>query len=132
MIDRDKASHIAPSGEKTTDLALEAGGDPPQETVNLDASPLTPCPSPEYERGEPSPVPARSSLVGAAVSLAASLARFAASGFKTVDEPLHQLRMSHCSRCEYRRDSQCALCRCFIAKKAWLPHEDCPIGRWTS
>ncbi len=78
----------------------------------------------------PSNAPAPRSLVGAAVSLAASMARFAASGFKTVDESLHQLRMSHCSPCEYRRDTQCSLCRCFIAKKAWLPHEDCPIGRW--
>ena len=78
------------------------------------------------------PVPAPSSLMGAAMSFAASIARFAASGFKTVDEPLHQLRMSHCEPCEYRRDTQCSLCRCFIAKKAWLPHEDCPIGRWES
>ena len=78
------------------------------------------------------PVPSPSSLMGAAMSLAASLARFAASGFKTVDESLHQLRMSHCRPCEYRKDSQCSLCRCFIAKKAWLPHEDCPIGRWPS
>jgi len=78
------------------------------------------------------PVPAASSFVGAAASFAASMARFAASGFKTVDEPLHQLRMSHCSACEYRNDSQCSLCRCFIAKKAWLPNEDCPIGRWPS
>ena len=74
------------------------------------------------------PVP--STLMGAAVSFATSMARFAASGFKTVDEPLHQLRMSHCQPCGYRNDSQCSLCRCFIAKKAWLPHEDCPIGRW--
>jgi hypothetical protein len=76
------------------------------------------------------PVPAPSSLMGAAVSLAASMATFAASGFKTVDQPLHDLRMSHCGACEYRHETQCSLCRCFIAKKAWLPHEDCPIGKW--
>ncbi len=81
----------------------------------------------EIDRGV---VPAPSSLAGAAASFAASMAKFAASGFKTVDEPLHALRMSHCSACEYRRDTQCSLCRCFISKKAWLPHEDCPIGRW--
>jgi hypothetical protein len=66
------------------------------------------------------------------VSFAAAMARFAASGFKTVDEPLHQPRMSHCQSFEHRRDTQCSLCRCFIAKKAWLPREDCPIGRWES
>jgi hypothetical protein len=72
----------------------------------------------------------RKSLPAAAVAFAASMARFAASGFKTVEEPLHQLRMSECEPCEYRTDNKCSLCRCFIAKKAWLPHEDCPIGRW--
>ena len=55
---------------------------------------------------------------------------FAASGFKTVNPALHDVRMSKCQTCEHRRDSQCAICRCFIDKKAWLPHEDCPIGRW--
>ncbi len=63
---------------------------------------------------------------------AASLARFAASGFKTVDGPLYELRMGHCKECEYRKETQCALCRCFIAKKAWLLHEDCPVGKWES
>jgi hypothetical protein len=76
------------------------------------------------------PLPAPRSLVSAAASFAASTARFAASGFKTVDAALHQLRMGHCQPCEYRKAAQCALCRCFIDKKAWLPHEDCPIGRW--
>ena len=75
-------------------------------------------------------VPSPKSLPHAASSFAVSMARFAASGFKTVDQPLHELRMTHCQPCEYRHDSQCSLCRCFIEKKAWLPHEDCPIGRW--
>ena len=78
------------------------------------------------------PAPERVSALEAAVSFASSMARFVASGFKTVDEPLHALRMSHCQACDYRHESQCSLCRCFIAKKAWLPHEDCPIGRWRS
>jgi hypothetical protein len=68
----------------------------------------------------------------AVASFAASMIRFAASGFKTVDESLHELRMSRCSQCEHRKETQCALCRCYIDKKAWLPHEDCPIGKWPS
>jgi hypothetical protein len=80
--------------------------------------------------GRAEQAPAPRSLVGAAAAFAGSMAKFAASGFKTVDDTLHQLRMNHCQPCEYRHDSQCSLCRCFIAKKAWLPHEDCPIGRW--
>jgi hypothetical protein len=68
----------------------------------------------------------------AAAAFSASMVKFAASGFKTVDEPLHSLRVAQCQTCEHRRDSQCSLCRCFIDKKAWLPHEDCPVGRWTA
>jgi hypothetical protein len=42
----------------------------------------------------PGPVRTPSSLMGAAVSLAASIAKFAASGFKTVDESLGQEKVS--------------------------------------
>jgi hypothetical protein len=80
--------------------------------------------------GSAEQVPAPRSLVGAAAAFAGSMAKFVASGFKTVEAPLHDLRTSHCQPCQYRVDSQCSLCRCFIDKKAWLPHEDCPIGRW--
>jgi hypothetical protein len=38
--------------------------------------------------------------------------------------------LAQCGPCEHRQQSRCTLCRCFIAKKAWLPHEDCPLGRW--
>jgi hypothetical protein len=80
--------------------------------------------------GEREDAPRPACLIGAAASFAASMARFAASGFITVDEPLHELRMNHCQACEYRRESKCSLCRCFVSKKAWLPYEDCPVGRW--
>lgn len=75
-------------------------------------------------------VPSSRSLVGAAGAFAASMAKFAATGFKTVDAGLHELRVGQCRTCEHHRDSQCSLCRCFIDKKAWMPHEDCPIGLW--
>ena len=65
------------------------------------------------------PVPAPSTLMGGVA--AASLARFAASGFKTVDGPLYELRMGHCKECEYRKETQCTLCRCFIAKGVAAP-----------
>jgi hypothetical protein len=79
-----------------------------------------------------SPIHIPTSLVGAASSFAASMARFVASGFKMVEQSLYDLRMDHCQVCAYRRESQCSLCRCFVAKKAWLPHEDCPVERWES
>jgi len=77
-------------------------------------------------------MPTPASLAHAAASFATSLARFVASGFKTSDGPLHELRMGHCRYCQYLQGSQCSLCRCFIEKKAWLTHEDCPLGRWSS
>ena len=73
---------------------------------------------------------ARPSFLGMAASFAGSMAKFAASGFKRVDEQSHRLRMAQCKPCEHRRRTRCDCCGCFIAKKAWLPHEDCPIGRW--
>jgi hypothetical protein len=76
------------------------------------------------------PVPGSPSLLGMATSLAGSMARFAASGFKRVDEQSHRLRLGRCAPCEYRQDARCTFCGCFVAKKAWLPHEDCPLGRW--
>jgi hypothetical protein len=66
-----------------------------------------------------------------AASFAGSMAKFAASGFKLVDEQTHRLRVGQCNRCPYRRENRCAICGCYFAKKAWLPHEDCSIGRWT-
>jgi hypothetical protein len=70
------------------------------------------------------------SFLGLAASFAGSMAKFAASGFKRVNQQTHTLRMSRCQLCEYRRQTRCTCCGCFVAKKAWLPHEDCPIGRW--
>jgi hypothetical protein len=74
--------------------------------------------------------PKPASFLKATASFAQSMAKFAASGFKVVDEKSHSLRMNHCNPCEYRQNTRCTLCWCFIDKKAWLPHEDCPIGRW--
>jgi hypothetical protein len=70
------------------------------------------------------------SLAATAASFAGSMLKFAASGFKTVDEQLHRLRLAQCEPCAHRRNTRCTLCRCFVVKKAWLPHEDCPLGRW--
>ena len=74
--------------------------------------------------------PAPPGVLGMAASFATSMAKFAAGGFKTVDPGVHRVRVEQCGPCEHRRESRCQLCGCFIDKKAWLPHEDCPIGRW--
>ena len=73
----------------------------------------------------------RPTMLGLATSFAGSMAKFAASGFKRVEEESHRLRVGQCEPCSYRKENRCMLCGCFFAKKAWLPHEDCPIGKWT-
>jgi hypothetical protein len=86
--------------------------------------------SPEEAADAPRPTAAPPTFLGMAASLVGSMAKFAASGCKTVDEESHRLRMSRCGPCQYRRHNRCILCGCFIVPKAWLPHEDCPIGHW--
>jgi hypothetical protein len=70
------------------------------------------------------------SVLGMAASFTASMAKFAASGFQRVDAEIHDVRVGRCAECEYFNEPRCKLCGCFTDKKAWLPHEDCPIGRW--
>ena len=82
----------------------------------------------EHAAGSPSAVNPPS-LLGMAASFVGSMAKFAASGFKKVDEQSHALRMNVCGPCEYRQAKRCVCCGCFVAEKAWLPHEDRPIGR---
>ncbi len=72
------------------------------------------------------------SLVEMAASFTTSMAKLASSGFKTVDRDSFRVRAEQCLSCEHRQGSRCKVCGCFFDLKARLPHEDCPIGRWTS
>ena len=85
---------------------------------------------PRAHAGQPSAVPTPPTILAMATSFATSMARFASSGFKRAPAQTHKLRTDACALCNYRRQNRCTLCGCFVAKKAWLPHEDCPIGRW--
>ena len=84
---------------------------------------------PEEPATEPPPFKAPT-LAGMAASFAGSMAKFAASGFKTTPPEIHAGRLAECDPCKYREGTRCKLCGCFVDKKAWMPHEDCPIGRW--
>jgi hypothetical protein len=65
-----------------------------------------------------------------AKSLATSMAKWAASGFQTAPQEVYDARLAACAGCKYHEPPRCTLCGCFTEKKAWLPHEDCPIGKW--
>ena len=116
MIDRGKIENSALAGGAREGVARSAKDDPARSpAVPAFAAPQGPAPR---------------SLIGAAAGFAASMARFAASGFQRIGEQSQRLRVSHCEPCRYRKQNRCTLCGCFFAKKAWLPHEDCPIGKW--
>ncbi len=65
-----------------------------------------------------------------AVSFSSSMVKFVSSGFDTVSREAHDARLAACADCKHRDDAMCVLCGCWVDKKAWMPHEDCPIGRW--
>lgn len=71
-------------------------------------------------------------LARMAGSFTKSMAQFAASGFQTVPKEVHELRVVACEACEHRSGAQCQLCGCVIEAKGWLPHEDCPLGKWAA
>lgn len=69
-------------------------------------------------------------LLRMALSAVKSMAKFLESGFKPVPPQTRQKRLQTCASCEHHTGMRCKLCGCFTAAKSWLPHEDCPIGKW--
>jgi len=39
-------------------------------------------------------------------------------------------RLDHCRRCAHFQGGMCKVCGCYLAAKAALASESCPIGRW--
>ena len=65
-----------------------------------------------------------------AFSAAKSMTRFVGSGLKTVSSATYRKRLRTCAPCEHHTGLRCKVCGCFTKAKAWMPHEDCPIGKW--
>ncbi|MFC8447778.1 hypothetical protein [Kitasatospora sp. NPDC057223] len=77
-----------------------------------------------------------------------AIGRWAASGFGRVPEDAYRARMTACQGCEHlavppksrlyrltgsaQQKSVCGLCGCDVRRKAWLPTEHCPDGRWSA
>lgn len=70
------------------------------------------------------------SMLGMAASFTSSMAEWAATGFQRVEAARHDARLAVCNTCKHHEAPRCKLCGCFTDKKAWLPHEDCPLGKW--
>ncbi|OHB80459.1 MAG: hypothetical protein A2W31_16730 [Planctomycetes bacterium RBG_16_64_10] len=120
----------------TVDVSLtgiygtEIGWGPAPSAAESNVPPGSPNPGPQQPASGPTPPVAPPSLLDMAASFTASMARFAASGFRRVDAATYRARVDQCAGCAYRQGTRCQVCGCFVDKKAWLPHEDCPIGRW--
>jgi len=69
-------------------------------------------------------------LLRMAYSALKSMVQFVGSGCKTVSAETHRQRLQTCEGCEYYTGIRCRVCGCFTDTKAWLPHEDCPQGKW--
>jgi tetratricopeptide (TPR) repeat protein len=71
-------------------------------------------------------------LLRMALSAAKAMAKFVGSGFKTVPAQTLRQRLETCAACEHHTGVRCRLCGCFTSAKARLPHEECPLGKWSS
>lgn len=80
----------------------------------------------------PKSPPAPPTTAAMAASFVGSMAEWAKGGFQVVPAATHQVRLAACQECSYHEAPRCTLCGCFTDKKAWLPHEDCPLGKWPS
>jgi tetratricopeptide (TPR) repeat protein len=69
-------------------------------------------------------------LLRMALSAVQALTRYLGSGCRTVAAPIHRQRLASCAACEHHTGVRCLLCGCFTGIKAWLPHEECPLGKW--
>jgi tetratricopeptide (TPR) repeat protein len=79
----------------------------------------------------PQPEPARGpGLLRMAFSAAKSMAKFLMAGLKTVPAAERQRRLLKCATCAQHTGMRCRVCGCFTGAKAWLAHEQCPLGKW--
>jgi len=67
-----------------------------------------------------------------AISAGKALARFVGSGLKTVSAEMFRKRLQQCAGCNYHTGLRCRICGCFTNLKARLPHEECPLGKWSA
>jgi tetratricopeptide (TPR) repeat protein len=70
-------------------------------------------------------------LLRMAVSAAKAMMDFVGSGMKVVSRDMYLQRLDTCGGCTNHTGVRCKVCGCFTSVKARLPHEKCPVGKWT-
>lgn len=73
------------------------------------------------------PLPKAVTMAG---NLGKALVGFIADGGKSVTEEQLEQRLLVCSDCPQRRNTRCAVCGCYLAAKAKLASQACPLGLW--
>jgi hypothetical protein len=79
---------------------------------------------------QPAPTATGPGLLRMAVSATQSMAKFMASGMRTVPNSTYEQRIQTCAACEHHTGLRCRICGCFSATKARMLHENCPLGKW--
>ncbi|HYN46990.1 MAG TPA: hypothetical protein VES64_09895 [Allosphingosinicella sp.] len=133
------AARRAFADDRFASLLLLSRGSPPLLLTLL----RSPANRPYAKRRLPG-VPAP---IGLALKATASLARWAAGGFETLPAEAVDARLDVCRTCPMLGPppetmvyglklsteidmSVCRACGCVVRRKAKLPHERCPQGRW--
>jgi tetratricopeptide (TPR) repeat protein len=95
---------------------------------SIDVGVLVSPPGPAPGRGQAASGPG---LLRMALAAAKSMTKFVGSGFKTVSPEAVKKRLGTCGGCEHHTGLRCRVCGCFTTVKARMPHEDCPLGKWS-
>lgn len=65
-----------------------------------------------------------------AANFAKAVADHVVQGGGTCSKDELEERLNVCSLCSHRVDDRCSVCGCFVAKKAALKTQPCPLGKW--
>ena len=92
------------------------------------------------DSGESCPVPPQGTVIKESVERATTVqmirsstsaaVRFAANGFKVLDDEAVAERLAICASCEHLSGNRCEVCGCFLSLKAPLEFEECPLDKW--
>lgn len=70
------------------------------------------------------------SKIEMAANLVKAVAEHVVKGGGDTPKDQYEERIAACNTCDQRVDNQCAVCGCFLDKKAAMKHQDCPLSRW--
>jgi hypothetical protein len=79
---------------------------------------------------DPRDKPKLPNLLKQAANLTKAIAEHVASGAQKSSTELVEARLAVCSGCPYRNDAQCSICGCYLAAKAGMKSQQCPVGYW--